>query len=118
MSERRSRTRLSFEETPGRWGKNIIIPTISVLACFLWGATEKWSEGIVMALFGLLLLATPPRRSLGIALNLILLGFAVCAAAAFLPANWFGSPAWREVLTNNFGIILPNTVSLQPYVSL
>lgn len=110
MQKKRSRT--------GRWWKNIAIPTVPVLACFLGGATEKWSEGIVLALLGLILLIDPPAFSLGRSLNLILLAMVACAAMAFLPASWFMQPAWRLVLENDFGISLPGTVSPQPWISL
>jgi O-antigen ligase len=89
-----------------------------VLACFLGGATEKWSEGIVVALLGLILLVDPPGFSLGRNLNLILLAAVACTATAFLPANWFIQPAWRLVLENDFGISFPGTVSPQPWISL
>jgi O-antigen ligase len=94
------------------------MPALPVLACFLGGATEKWSEGIVIALLGLILLADPPRASLGRVLNLIVLGFVACAAVAFLPARWFFQPAWRAILLNDFGITLPATLSAQPWLSL
>jgi hypothetical protein len=95
-----------------------LIPTLPVLACFLGGATEKWSEGIVVGLLGLILLAAPPRFSLGRGLNLILLAIVACAATAFLPAHWFLQPAWRLALENDFGISLPGTLSPQPWISL
>jgi O-antigen ligase len=118
MQKTRSRIRPSFTAAPGRWWKNIAVPTLPVLACFLGGATEKWSEGIVVALLGLILLADPPRLSLGRGLNLILLAAATLAATAFLPASWFMQPAWRLVLENDFGLGLPGTLSPQPWISL
>jgi len=118
MQKTRSRIRPSFTAAPGRWWKNIAIPALPVLACFLGGATEKWSEGIVVALLGLILLADPPRLSLGRGLNLILLAAAALAATAFLPASWFMQPAWRLVLENDFGLGLPGTLSPQPWITL
>lgn len=118
MQKKRSRIRPTFTAAPARWWRNILIPTLPVLACFLGGATEKWSEGIVVGLFGLILLAGPPRFSLGRGLNLILLAIAACAATAFLPASWFSQPAWRLALENDFGITLPGTLSPQPWISL
>lgn len=94
------------------------IPTLPVLACFLGGATEKWSEGIVVALLGLILLVDPPRFSLGRVLNVILLAILAGAATAFLPEGWFFRPAWRLVLANDFGLSLPGTVSPQPWITL
>jgi O-antigen ligase len=118
MQKKQSRTRSSFTASPGRWWKNIAIPTLPVLACFLGGATEKWSEGIIVALLGLILLVDPPRFSLGPVLNVIFLALAACAATAFLPARWFLQPAWRLVLVNDFGISLPDTLSPQPWITL
>ena len=117
MQGKRSRIP-SFTAAPARWWKNIAIPTLPVLACFLGGSTEKWSEGIVVALLGFILLADPPRFSLGWNLNLILLATVACAATAFLPASWFLQPAWRLALENDFGISLPGTLSPQPWISL
>jgi O-antigen ligase len=118
MEEKRSRIHTSFTATPGRWWKNIVIPMLPVLACFLGGATEKWSEGMVVALLGLILLTNPPRFSLGRNLNLIFLAVVACAATAFLPASWFLHPVWRLSLENDFNISLAQTLSPQPWISL
>jgi hypothetical protein len=115
---KQSRIPASFTAAPARWWMNLLVPTLPVLACFLGGATQKWSEGIIVAVLGLILLVHPPRFSLGPALNVILLGLLVCAATAFLPANWFAHPAWRVALVDDFGINLPGTLSPQPWISL
>jgi tetratricopeptide (TPR) repeat protein len=112
------RTPASFTAAPGRWWLNLIVPALPVLACFLGGATQKWSEGIVVGLLGLILLANPPRFSLGPALNLVLLALLACVATAFLPADWFAHPAWRAALVDDFSINLPRTLSPQPWISL
>jgi O-Antigen ligase len=115
---RQTRTAASFTGAPARWWLNVAVPALPVLACFLGGATVKWSEGIVVALFGLMLLVQPPKVSWGPALNIILLALLAAAATAFLPANWFLHPAWRTVLVEDFGIKLPGTLSPQPWISL
>lgn len=115
---KRLRIPASFTAAPGRWWLNLIVPALPVLACFFGGATQKWSEGIIVALLGLILLVNPPRFSLGPALNLILFALLACAATAFLPANWFAQPAWRTALVDDFGINLASTVSPQPWISL
>ncbi len=94
------------------------LPLLVVLGSFLGGATQRWSEGIVLAAFGALLLARPPRISLGPALNTLALLFLALAAIAFLPARWFHLPAWRVALTNDFGLALPATLSVQPWLTL
>src|SRR6476659_4479051 len=95
---RQTRAATTFTDAPARWWLNLAVPMLPVLACFLGGATVKWSEGIIVALFGLMLLVRPPKVSLGWALNVILLGLLACAATAFLPSNWFLQPAWRTAL--------------------
>src|ERR1700759_4569805 len=98
-------------------GAGILAATLPILACFLGGATQKWCEGVVVALLGLILLMYPPRFSLGWGANVLFLLFAGCAAMAFLPAACFINPSWRAILTNDFGISLPSTVSPQPWLS-
>lgn len=115
---RQSRTSASFTAAPGRWWLNLAVSTLPVLACFLGGATQKWSEGIVAAVFGLMLLIHPPKFSWGVTLNIVLLALLACAATAFLPANWFLQPAWRMVLVEDFAIPLPRTLSPQPWISV
>jgi O-antigen ligase len=108
----------SPEPRPANWWGNLAMAGLPVLACFLGGATEKWSEGIVIALLGLFLLGAPPRFSLGAWTNGILLALALCATVAFLPARWFFEPAWRTALINDFAIRLPSTLSPQPWLTL
>jgi hypothetical protein len=115
---RQIRTPASFTGAPARWWLNFAIPALPVLACFLGGATVKWSEGIVVALLGLMFLVNPPKVSLGWPINATVLALLACAATAFLPANWFLQPAWRTALVEDFGVRLPGTLSPQPWISL
>src|SRR5437588_5571297 len=101
-----------------RWLGHAFIALLPVLACFLGGATAKWAEGIVLALLGVFLIARPPRFSLGPAINLTLLALLMCAALAFLPANWFFQSQWRATYLTDFAIKLPTTVSPQPWITL
>ena len=97
---------------------NVAAALLPVLACFLGGATEKWAEGIVVALLGFLLLVRPPRLSLGSVTNSALFAFLILAAIAFLPDRWFFIPAWRTALRNDFGIPLATVVTPQPWVTV
>jgi O-antigen ligase len=96
----------------------VALPLLALFGSFLGGATQRWSEGIVLAGFALLLLARPPRLSLGWPLNTLALLFLVLAATAFFPASWFRIPAWRMGLTNDLSVALPLTLSVQPWLSL
>ncbi len=99
-------------------GIAIVLPLLLALAAFLGGATHRWSEAIVIGIFGLLLIVRPPRVSLGPVLNTLALLFLALALAAFLPAHWFTVPGWRIALTKDFGLSLPTTVSAQPWMTL
>ncbi|MEO7167095.1 MAG: O-antigen ligase family protein [Chthoniobacterales bacterium] len=96
----------------------LALPLLVVAAAFLGGATQRWSVAIVCGGFALLLLARPPRFSLGPFLNTLALLFLALAAVAFLPAAWFYLPEWRVALTKDFGLFLPSTVSPQPWLTL
>src|ERR1700730_16210427 len=100
-----------------RWIPNAAVALLPVLACFLGGATQKWGEGIVVALLGLYLLAFPPRFSLGVLTNLALVLLLVLAAIAFLPAAWFFEPRWRAAFVNDLAIQIPSTLSPQPWIT-
>jgi Flp pilus assembly protein TadD len=103
--------------TPGPFPE-AFLALLPVLACFFGGATHKWAEGIIFALLGIFLIARPPRYSLGLPINLVVVAFLVWPAIGFLPAAWFYTPAWRAAFTNDFGIVLPATLSPQPWISL
>ncbi len=114
------RPRIASSHSTGRAAAGwtaLALPLFVVLGSFLGGATQRWSEGIVLVAFALLLLARPPRISLGPILNTLALLFLALAATAFLPARWFLQPAWRVALTKDFGIPLASTLSVQPWLS-
>jgi len=103
--------------TPGPFPE-AFLALLPVLACFFGGATQKWAEGIIFALLGIFLVARPPRYSLGLPVNLILFALLLWPAIGFLPAAWFFKPAWRAAFTDDFGILLPTTLSPQPWITL
>jgi O-antigen ligase/tetratricopeptide (TPR) repeat protein len=95
----------------------LIVGLLPVLACFLGGATQKWAEGLVVALLGALLLFRPPQLSLGLWTNAAIIGLMAAAAITFLPANWFYIPPWRPALRDDLNIVLGSTVTPQPWMS-
>src|SRR5512133_2848727 len=108
----------TYHPVPAQWARSLFLGLLPVLAVFLGGATSKWAEGVVVALFGFFLILQPPRRSLGWKLNLIFIALALCGLASFLPQAWFFTPEWRTALQNDLGIKLPNTVTPPPWVTL
>jgi hypothetical protein len=103
--------------TPEFTWEDLATALLPVLACFLGGATEKWAEGIIVTFLGLLLLLNPPRFTHGPIFNGVLLALVGCTLIAFCPASWFSQPAWRQTLVQDFGIMLPTTVSPQPWMT-
>src|SRR6266704_3556297 len=101
----------------GRIAGNAAIALLPVLACFLGGGTQKWAEGIVLAVLGLYLLIRPPRVSLGTTTNCIFVALIALAVIAFLPPRWFFVPAWRSAMVNDFAISLPSTFTPQPWIT-
>src|ERR1700730_9725247 len=102
--------------TPGPMPE-AFLALLPVLACFLGGATQRWAEGFIFALLGIYLLVRPPRFSLGLGINVVLLALLILSAMAFLPAAWFYQPAWRATYVNDFGISLPSTLSPQSWIT-
>ena len=115
-SMERSRSRENQNAANTRWIANATVALLPVLACFLGGATQKWEEGLVITLLALCLLVRPPRFSLGVLTNLVLLTLFILAAVAFLPARWFFQPEWRAALVNDFRI--QSTLTPQPWIAL
>jgi O-antigen ligase len=98
------------------WNR-LALAGLPLICVALGGGTARWSQGVTLLLLGGLLLAAPPRASAGRGLNAILAGLLLLASAAFLPARWFFWPDWRGALTEDFGLTLPATLSLQPWLS-
>ena len=111
------RRRHSEPLTAADWLRNSAIALLPVLACLLGGATQKWGEGVVVALLGAGLILRPPQLSLGKAINLLLLTLVGLSAVAFLPARWFYFPPWRTAMISDLKIALPETVSPQPWIT-
>ena len=98
------------------WGRApwALLPLGCVL---LGGATERGGQGLMLLALGTALVAAPPRASLGRGLHLVLGALVALALLAFLPAGWFHAPAWRGALTGDFGVLLPGTVTPQPWLT-
>ncbi|HEY4284303.1 MAG TPA: O-antigen ligase family protein [Chthoniobacterales bacterium] len=99
-----------------RWPAGAIV-VLTIAAPFLGGSTKLWAQTVIALAASSIFLMAPPRKSLGLGMNLLFVGFAILPLTEFLPANIFPAPAWRTTLTG-FGIHLPNTVSPQPWITI
>jgi O-antigen ligase len=89
---------------------------LTFLALALGGATQLWEQGIIVLLAAGLLLVFPPQRSLGFLPNFLFPILLLVALAAFLPAGWTTAP-WREHLTADLHLSLPQTRTPQPWLT-
>ena len=101
-----------------RWIAAATVALLPVLACFLGGSARKWEEGIIITVLAICLLVRPPRFSLGLLTNLVLLALIILASVSFLPTHWFFRPEWRATLVNDLGIQLSSTLTPQPWITL
>jgi len=95
----------------------LAIVGLTLLAPCLGGSTQLWAQGVLLVLTAFLLIAAPPRRSLGLPATGIFIVLICIALSAFLPVAWFGAPPWRTSLVSDFHAVLPGTRSPQPWLS-
>jgi O-antigen ligase len=101
------------ELTPDRcW-----IIALALLALTLGGTTGLSAQTLVAMLLAIFFLVAPPRRSLGVVLNLLFCSMFLFSLTAFLPADWFAAPAWRQHLAGDLQLPLPATRSPQPWLT-
>lgn len=108
------KTRTPIPRTPP-WA--LVAAGLPVLGVALGGTTERWSQGVMLVLIGLAVLAFPPQRALGRATRGFLLALVLLAAAQLLPIGAWFHPGWNERLGPAFEGVLPSTLSLQPWVT-
>lgn len=102
-------------ESPATVG--VAFALLPIAAVFLGGATQRWSQGAIFCALGTLLVAAPPRRSLGWGFHALIIGLLGCAALSFLPAGCFFAESWRAALQDDFGLTLPATLTPQPWLT-
>lgn len=92
---------------------------IPLLIIFLGGGRSVFAKGAAMMLTGLLIAIAPPTYRLPKALLACLLSLAIVPLLSFLPATWLGAvPDWRTRLAMDWGIVLPDSATAQPWVTL
>lgn len=94
----------------------LVLPALLGMALLVYygGNESAWVAGAAVAIPGLLLLACPPRRSLGRPVHIgmgLLLG---AGLLAFLPQFYWPLPDWRADAVANFSMDLPFVLSVQP----
>jgi Flp pilus assembly protein TadD len=90
---------------------------IALAAPALGGSGDLWNAGIILILLGVVLIGAPPKCAPGWLFSAASIGLVCSAAAAFLPAKWFGIPAWRLELVEQFGVRLPASLTVHPWIT-
>ncbi len=93
------------------------IAGLTLAAPALGGGTSLGARAALLAGTAAFFVCAPPRESLGKIWNAIFLALAALALTAFLPAAWFAVPEWRQALVKSGGVMLPATLSPQPWLS-
>lgn len=101
-----------------RAGLVMAAAALPILAVLLGGATQPWTQGIVLGMLGLLIVLAPPRSNLGATFNALFGSLAFLPALSFLPASWFGETPWRRVLTDELGLVFSPRLTPQPWLTL
>ncbi|MBA3385457.1 MAG: hypothetical protein H0T95_02340 [Chthoniobacterales bacterium] len=83
---------------------------LPILGCFLGGATEKWAEGIVVALLGLLLAVLPPQHSLGMFFDVVVAALVACPRSRISPRVASFSRPGATALVNDLNPNLASTL--------
>ena len=91
----------------------VVIVTCGLLA---FGAVDRAVQIPLVLLLGIGLLLQPPRlMRLPTWMNRVVVALVVILVLKeLLPANWFGVPAWRKSITQDFGVQLPGTHHPEP----
>jgi tetratricopeptide (TPR) repeat protein len=88
------------------------------LLILLGGGHSVYAQGCALALSGLALWLRPPERGLGKWLDLGVFGVLASLLCAFVPLFYWQQPAWRTTALETFGLDLPWSLSVQPWLSL
>ena len=73
--------------------------------------------GLALILSGTALLIHPPIRGLGKLGDLAVLGLLACLLLAFVPQFYWPTADWRLDAVESFGLELPSSLSVQPWIS-
>jgi O-Antigen ligase len=95
-----------------------LLALIPLLICFLGGGRSVFAKGIAASSIGLLILVAPPSYRLPKILLASLAALLAAPLVSFLPMQWLGPiPEWRTVLVENWGVLLPESGTPQPWVT-
>jgi len=88
-----------------------------VLLVLMGGSHNALALGTALILPGLAILLRPPKSGLGRLGDLGAFGLLACLLLAFIPQFYWPTAAWRLDAVEAFGLDLPATLSVQPWVS-
>lgn len=87
------------------------------LLILLGGGSNIYALSLSLLLPGVALCVWPPSGGLGVWMDRLVLALLAVMLLSFLPQFYWPSPEWRISAIDDFGIDLPLTLSIQPWVS-
>ena len=92
---------------------------LPLVICLLGGGRSLFSEGLATLALGLIIVLAPPSYRLPKPLLLAAGAVIALPLLAYLPAEWVGaSTEWRMRLSEDWGLQLPTSGTVQPWVTL
>lgn len=97
---------------------DLLVIAITVFAPVAGATNSLWAKAVLLIAGGVAILVSTPQRALTRWQTIPFVGLAVVGAFAFLPAGWAGGSPLRRELAEQFQVMLPGTLSPQPWLSL
>ena len=98
--------------------KAFLVGFCGVFLLVIFGGSHHVAAlGFALILSGTALLIHPPSRGLGKLGDLGVLGLLACLLLAFVPQFYWPTADWRLDAVESFGLELPSSLSVQPWIS-
>ena len=95
-----------------------IVAWLPLVIFFLGTGRNPWVLSFVALVVGVLVLLNPPQTKLPFLLLIVMVGIAVLTLIPLLPVAMPFPPSWRVSLSDDLGVQLAPTWSVQPFVTL
>ncbi|MFO1499941.1 MAG: hypothetical protein U1G07_16380 [Verrucomicrobiota bacterium] len=102
----------------GIWSVDYLIVVLALLGPALGGATELWTQALLVAGAATIMLWRPPHFPISRPLLMLFFILMALACLGFLPAAWFRTIPFRTNLVQIQQTTLPGTLSMQPWQTL
>lgn len=106
-----------LKQPPPVWRSYLLGLAGVTLLILLGGGHNAFALSLSLLLPGIALLLQPPTQSLGVWMDRLIIALLAVMLFSFVPQFYWPDPVWRGEAKELFGINLPLTLSVQPWVS-